>query len=503
MGIPYYFYSLTKKYPDIIVKSIPSLINIYCIDFNGIIHPVANKIIKENGNEDMILDMLWKKVTDYIDTIKPNKLMICVDGVAPVAKMAQQRKRRYLSVYKNKIDSIESKWDTNAITPGTSFMTKLNNLMKSKIRYNSTKTIITYSGSDEVGEGEHKIFANLYIENDDDTIIINGLDADLIILSLLSHKKNIFLMRESEDSTYTYLNILELRKALINELNTKWEQSVKDIFSKDADDIIESYCVACSILGNDFIPHILTLNLKSNGLEKLMNSCNIAIKNNGLLVKNSEINHKCLSNIFVDLSKYEDKDIYHECEQYIRKNINNTTENVSDLYAIKNKDALATMIYSNISKWRQIYYKQIFNTNINNDSYILNLACENYIKGIYWTYSYYKRKDLDHVWYYPYSYSPSIKDIANHSQANIAPVISANGTFVSSSIQLLIVLPKESKELLQPNNRKYMEDIKMGLLHLYPKSYKISTFLKTHLWECCPNLPVININNIIKIVNNI
>ncbi len=43
------------------------------------------------------------------------------------------------------------------------------------------------------GEGEHKIFKKLKIENDYNNIIINGLDADLIILSLISHKKkNIF-----------------------------------------------------------------------------------------------------------------------------------------------------------------------------------------------------------------------------------------------------------------------------------------------------------------------
>ena len=43
MGIPYYFYYLTAKYNDIIIKSLPSKIDIYAIDFNGIIHPEAAK----------------------------------------------------------------------------------------------------------------------------------------------------------------------------------------------------------------------------------------------------------------------------------------------------------------------------------------------------------------------------------------------------------------------------------------------------------------------------
>ena len=46
----------------------------------------------------------------------------------------------------------------------------------------------------------------------------------------------------------------------------------------------------CSILGNDFIPHILNLNIKSGGLDKLITITEIAIRANGPLVENNEIN---------------------------------------------------------------------------------------------------------------------------------------------------------------------------------------------------------------------
>ena len=118
MGIPYYFYYLTAKYNDIIIKSLPSKIDIYAIDFNGIIHPEAAK----ETNEDQLIKNLWDKINKYYDIYKPNKLLICIDGVAPLAKIIQQRKRRYLTYFKNKIDKITSKWDTNAISPGTKFM---------------------------------------------------------------------------------------------------------------------------------------------------------------------------------------------------------------------------------------------------------------------------------------------------------------------------------------------------------------------------------------------
>ena len=140
MGIPYYFYKLSQKYNNIVTNIKPENTDIYCIDFNGIIHTVAHEFIYNSdisNVEDKIIDAVWEKIEYYIKTYKAKKYIICADGVAPAAKMIQQRKRRYLSVYKNKIDDkyTENKptWDTNAITPGTQFMNKLNIFIAKKI----------------------------------------------------------------------------------------------------------------------------------------------------------------------------------------------------------------------------------------------------------------------------------------------------------------------------------------------------------------------------------
>jgi len=46
-----------------------------------------------------------------------------------------------------------------------------------------------------------------------------------------------------------------------------------------------------------------------------------------------------------------------------------------------------------------------------------------------------------------------------------------------------------------------MTDYNKGLKHLFPTEFKIQTFLKTHLHECYPVLPMINIDKIKKINN--
>jgi 5'-3' exonuclease len=513
MGIPYYFYSLTQKYNNIISNNKPTGLDLYCIDFNGIIHNVAQDIIKKYSNhtndacnsnniiENEIIEGVWMRIKYYIDNYKATKYIICADGVAPLAKMFQQRKRRYLNIYKNILDNVNIVWDTNAITPGTLFMEKLNTYIRRNINDDRNKVKVIYSGSDECGEGEHKIFKMIKDAPIDDKIIIHGLDADLIILSLMSHKENIFLMREvkelhTNNTVYNYLNIKELRKAILCELKTNWGIN----FEYEENDLIETYCTACTILGNDFIPHLLTIELKNNGIDTLLSATKRSIKTNGLLVNNGVINHNCLIDIFKDLANTEDEDIHHICERYIKKRQPDNKSTPSDYYGLKNKDPLINTIYNSPNKWRQEYYRIIFDNNISIDSTVMFNACNNYIKGIYWVYSYYKGMEIDCEWYYPYNYPPTIKDILNHSIANEVPILNNNNNFVPSYIQLLIVLPKYSVKLLSKKHQRYMLDMYAGLFHMYPVKYNIQTFLKTQLWECSPILPLINLNYITRVL---
>ena len=53
MGIPYYFYTLTKTYSDILLDKLPCNPDIYCMDFNGVIHPVCAKLA--TADEELII----------------------------------------------------------------------------------------------------------------------------------------------------------------------------------------------------------------------------------------------------------------------------------------------------------------------------------------------------------------------------------------------------------------------------------------------------------------
>jgi predicted transcriptional regulator len=73
MGIPYYFYSLTQKYNTIISSNKPTGLDTYCIDFNGIIHNVAQDIIKK-----------YKDTAETVNNIESAKAAPIANGL-PVA----------------------------------------------------------------------------------------------------------------------------------------------------------------------------------------------------------------------------------------------------------------------------------------------------------------------------------------------------------------------------------------------------------------------------------
>ncbi|GAG84327.1 unnamed protein product [marine sediment metagenome] len=125
---------------------------------------------------------------EKVNTIAPrHTLVLAVDGVAPVAKIQQQRQRRYRSAQEN----VDPVFDTARISPGTPLMKRLDEQLRLWLNINKSmlpQTVI-YSSYMVRGEGEHKIL--YYFRNGDiPTIhggahIVDGVDADLYMLFLV------------------------------------------------------------------------------------------------------------------------------------------------------------------------------------------------------------------------------------------------------------------------------------------------------------------------------
>ena len=134
MGIPSYFSFIVKNYSNIIKNlsyfyDVNNQLDHLYMDCNSIIYDAVNKETYNNNDfeyENLIIESVIKKIYEYINYIQPKKsVYITFDGVAPFAKMKQQRTRRCRNMYLNKIENNTNKWNTSKITPGTEFMEKL------------------------------------------------------------------------------------------------------------------------------------------------------------------------------------------------------------------------------------------------------------------------------------------------------------------------------------------------------------------------------------------
>ena len=132
MGIPSYFSYIVKNHLNIIKKlSKNTKIDYMFLDSNSIIYDCLHKMSneydanKKDEFESNLIKNTIMKIEEYISIISPSETVyISFDGVAPVAKLEQQRTRRHKSLLEAKLNKalnpkyVES-WDKISITPGT------------------------------------------------------------------------------------------------------------------------------------------------------------------------------------------------------------------------------------------------------------------------------------------------------------------------------------------------------------------------------------------------
>ncbi|UKJ90179.2 5'-3' exoribonuclease 2 [Theileria orientalis] len=308
--------------------------NLY-LDVNGIVHNCSHSIADLCQNitsEDDIFVSIFQCIINLVNIVRPKSLLyLAVDGVAPRAKIVQQRERRFRSASEATMQQLilesltepgdqdeetqveesekeEFKFDPIQITPGTAFMERLT----TRLQFFALKMInenelwrnlkIVVSGSEVPGEGEHKIME--YIRNDKarrhaefeseihkrepgDTPHIShcvyGLDADLIILSLATHEPYICLLREQvvfghmknssklrmmvNMNSYVLLHVGILREYLLIDLV---EDPKLRSDPKIMDRVVDDFVFLTFFVGNDFLPHLLLANIPEGGLNDLL-----------------------------------------------------------------------------------------------------------------------------------------------------------------------------------------------------------------------------------------
>ena len=275
MGIPSYFSYLLRRYPYIIT-SVQKADNLY-LDSNSIIYDMASTITDTSHFESTLIQKVCDKIDGYLSLIGPKRVFIAFDGVPPMAKIHQQRDRRYKSWVIQSMGK-PTGWNTMQITPGTSFMNEMNRQLHLHFKHHAQRyESFQLSTSQDPGEGEHKLFQwirdNPQLHANQKTLIY-GLDSDLIILSLHHlHYGEIRLLREAPSFMLSdrELHVLDVPKLA---------ESIRDVIGETK---LSDYIFMTLFLGNDFMPHFPALNIRTTGLIRysklillrycLMNTC--------------------------------------------------------------------------------------------------------------------------------------------------------------------------------------------------------------------------------------
>lgn len=307
MGIPSYFSYIIRNHSNIIRNRAQltagrvAFQSLY-MDCNSIIYDAvrAPSQAAPTTDESIVAEVV-RKIDQYIAAMAPTNIVcIAFDGVAPFAKMNQQRVRRYKTGYLAKIDadfrsegksadksvckSVCAAWNTSAITPGTAFMDLLSRRVKAAFEGKEAKYGVKQmrvSTSQEPGEGEHKMFQHMRDHaNQRETIAVYGLDSDLIMLSLFHcfACENIFIFREAPEFAKSVLpkdahiapNELLFLDGRALAASILKEMGCAGADARESRSRIYDYIFMCFLLGNDFLPHFPALNIRTHGNHTLL-----------------------------------------------------------------------------------------------------------------------------------------------------------------------------------------------------------------------------------------
>lgn len=495
------------------------------MDFNCLIYMVARLYEKENpypgpgehGSEWelRLCDEICKTTRDiYVLAGRPEWFLICLDGVVPMAKIRQQRMRRFKSAWLKELDGKSSTaWDTNCITPGTQFMKRLAKKLE-ELRATCGGRGFVLSDTDKPGEGEHKIMEWLRSKGAKDelkgNILIYGLDADLILLTMLASKacKNtqMYLLREhtefnganasnrdkkSEDIVIEYvtLNVNELQRC---------------VGIDGSEEKMLQYICLMTLMGNDFIPHSLTHRLTEDGHDLVLKEVQRLKEGRGLVIKEGErwiLSIPVLQDIVQRWSVDEGRRL---CKMIERKRA------CARLPPRMNPDGSQPPEYESwplkwdvekvfldgdgglTANWREIYWTFLHK---HADIEFKGVVIREYLCGLQWVLDYYTgQRAITTEWMFTCWLPPLWSDLATALEKGDVghvepPAATEGGEPIQPEEQLAMVLPRQSYWLVR--NEK-LRRLPVYAPHWFPTGFEVHSIGKRWMWECEVMVPVIS-----------
>lgn len=461
MGVPKFYSWLREKnrqYRGIIQRSVPSIVSSLSLDMNGLLHQVAQlvfsygssydearmKVLETSTEDELYQDFfatLSTAIVDMITQVAPkDTLILAVDGVAPLAKINQQRTRRFTS-------SPSPYFNSNVISPGTDFMYRVDEFLRDFISKNNSMlpAQVIYSSHMVPGEAEQKIFDFFRGKKLDGAHCVSGLDADLVVLSM-GVSANMFIIRQDLSDVVSVSNL----KAYLS----------KVMLSETA---IPDFMLLSFLLGNDFLPASPAMEDLPTAIDNLLR----CYEKVGLpLYSQGKVDYAALQKV---LSLYPEEDMLLRESTRTAKPPNFLVSSVTYRTVISSgkRATIKKLDYAAFSSsWYRLALgprsmEEVAERLLGKKPFAvtrerIEAMCQNYLSGIQWIWNYYMGlQDLDLAWYYAYHHAPTIRDLSSQAmQERKEPAPALADYYFNVPQQLTAIMPLSSLAIIPEEMQK-------------------------------------------------
>ncbi len=489
MGIPCYFVTLVRKFPKLL-KSLASagqVDNLY-LDANSIVYDVVRGIVQEKGSQpddDAVVRGVETQIRAYIAEVRPRRrVLVAFDGVAPRAKTAQQKERRFRGALERRAYGKPGSWDTCKITPGTPFMDALMaHLGESVVTPPGARGCrVMLSPSSHAGEGEHKIFAMIRSEaayHAKTRTMVYGLDADLVMLAVLHARYCAALSLYRETPHF----IRSISKGLDPSVSYALDAcNLATRLGKELRGTPEDYVTACFLLGNDFLPHFPSVSLRDDGhaqvisaYRKLASSVNQRGRGSFSLVANGRINWPCMRDLIRELAARESDVARSRHQRAVERGHKPARPHEGESKEVARVNSIPTAcsgleqyINPGAPGWRRRYCQELLECDIGS-ARLARLSAA-YVQGLEWTLAYYTEGCKDWLWVYPGAYAPPLSEVVKvvpDFDMELVPARTTAAADVCALEALHRVIPAASSAVVPEGIRAAVASKDEGAEHLW------------------------------------